>query len=65
MVCFLSRYFQNLVKMFEAKMELYRRQIEELECHLLANTPETGMSSQSKLYTYTYDVLYLLIRVVQ
>lgn len=29
-------------------MELYRRQIEELESHLLAISPETGMSSQSE-----------------
>lgn len=50
------RYFQNLVNTFEAKMELYRRQIEELESHLLANSPETGMSSQSELHTIPYSI---------
>lgn len=44
----LHRYFQILVNAFEAKMELYRRQIEELESHLLAISPEAGMSSQSE-----------------
>ena len=42
-----NRYFQNLVASFEAKMELYRRQIEELECHLSAIASETAMSPQS------------------
>ncbi len=44
-----SRYFQNLVSTFEAKMELYRQQIEELESHLSAASLETGISSQSQL----------------
>ena len=46
--CIVYRYFQNLVNTFEAKMELYRRQIEELESHLSSVSPETGMSSQSE-----------------
>ena len=44
----INRYFQNLVASFEAKMELYRRQIEELESHLSAISAEAAMSPQSK-----------------
>ena len=43
-------YFQNIVNLFESKMQLYRRQIEELESHLLAISPESGMSSQSEYH---------------
>ena len=47
-----NRYFQHLVASFEAKMELYRRQIEELDCHLNAISAESAMSPQSECLVF-------------
>ena len=51
-------YFQNLVATFESKMELYRRQIEELESHLSAANLEIGLSSQSQYVCVSTGCLY-------
>ena len=56
LISLLCSYFQNLVASFEAKMQLYRRQIEELESHLQAISPEAGMSSQSEQPSMHWDL---------
>ena len=42
------RYFQQMVSLYEAKMQLYRQQIEELESHLSALASDHAISPQSK-----------------
>lgn len=43
-----------MVSLYEAKMQLYRQQIEELESHLSALASDHAISPQSKCIWYNY-----------
>ena len=47
-----------MVSLYEAKMQLYRQQIEELESHLSALAGDHAISPQSKCIWYNYMYMW-------